>query len=287
MSAGSNSAILEPGPVGGPPAVAVAPAVLGLVGGSVDEINAITFGAGSPGLTFHFSVDRTSVGLAGDVVSEAAAGQAAGDIFATQRNGTNQLALNQRNLGLVPATLPGTPATGAIDDVDAFDFAYQGASTLIVYALKHGHPKLGSAVGCGGDLFFAGSLFLGYAALGLGSCLDDVDALEIDTTSNRIYFSLGRGSPSLAPGSPIGGCAAGCSAADLFSIQAGAPPATRFATAASLGLLASDNVDALALGPPPPAVPALGSAGMLALAALLATTAIGLASPRGFTRRSD
>jgi hypothetical protein len=274
-SAGSNSAILAPGPVGGPPAVAVPPAALGLGGGSVDELNAMTFGAGAPGLTFHFSVDRASVGLAGDVVAQAAAGQVAGDLFATALSGTNSLALNQRELGLVPATLPGTPATGAIDDVDAFDFAYDGASVLIVYALEHGHAEIGTAVGCGGDLFFAGSLFLGYAALGLGSCLDDVDALEIDTTSNRIYYSLAPGSPSLAPGSPIGGCASGCSAADLFSIQPGAPTATLFATAASLGLLASDNVDALALGPaPPPAVPALGPGGALLLAGLLASAAM-------------
>src|SRR5262245_5415928 len=213
VSAGSNSAILAPGPVGGPPVVAASPASLGLAGGSTDEINAITFGAGSPGKTFHFSVDRTSIGLAGDVVAEAAAGQAAGDLFATQFNGTNTLSLNQRDLGLLPPTLPGAPASGAIDDLDAFDFAYSGSSTLIVYALVHGHTKLGTGIGCGGGLFFAGSLFLGYPPLGLGSCSDDVDALEIDTTSNKIYFSLGRGSPSLAPGSPIGGCAAGCSAA--------------------------------------------------------------------------
>lgn len=132
---------------------------------------------------------------------------------------------------------------------------------------------MGTAVGCGGDLFFAGSLFLGYTALGLHSCLDDVDALEIDTTSNKIYFSLAPGSPALAPGSPIGGCAAGCSAADLFSIQAGAPAATRFATAANLGLLPSDNVDALALGAAPRAVPALGSWGVLLLSALLVAAA--------------
>lgn len=282
VSAGSNSAILTPGPVGGPPTLAVAPGALGLAGGSTDEINAITFGAGSPGLTFHFSVDRASVGLAGDVVTEAAAGQAAGDLFATNLAGANVLTRNQSNLGLMPATLPGTPATGAVDDVDAFDFAYTGSSVLIVYALEHGHPLMGTAVGCGGDLFFAGSLFLGYTALGLHSCLDDVDALEIDTTSNRIYFSLAPGSPALAPGSPIGGCAAGCSAADLFSIEAGAPAATRFATAANLGLLASDNVDALALGPAAPAVPALGGWGALLLSALLAAAAIRLTPARGW-----
>ncbi len=78
----------------------------------------------------------------------------------------------------------------------------------------------------------SGFLFFGYATLGLSSCLDDVDALEIDNATNTIYYSLAPGSPSLLPGS-IGGCAAGCSPADIFSISAGSPVASVYASASA------------------------------------------------------
>ena len=283
---GSSSAILVPGPVGGPPTVDTAAASLGLAGGSTDEVDAISFGAGAPGLTFHFSVDRASVGLAGDVVTEAAAGQAAGDVFATDLMGGNRLVSNQRSLGLAPASLPGTPSPGPIDDLDGLDLAYPGGGGgQIVVVLAPGHPLMGSGLGCGGDLFFAGTLFLGYAGLGLGSCLDDVDALEVDTTSYTFYYSLAPGSPSLAPGSPIAGCGAGCSPADIFSVQFGAGPAALFAPASALGLRATDDVDALALGPAPPPlpspVPSLGESGMLLAAILLLAGAYTAADRRG------
>lgn len=276
VSAGSNSAILSSGPVGGPPTVEVLPVSLGLSGGVSDEINAVTFGAGAPGLTFHFSVDRASAGSTGDVVVAAVAGQAAGDLFATDLLGSNSLAINQHSLGLTPSTSSGTPTLPPVDDLDAFDLFYDGpnAADLIIYTLETGHPIMGTSVGCGGDLFLSGFLFFGYAALGLGSCLDDVDALEIDNASNTIYYSLAPGSPSLLPGT-IAGCATGCSPADIFSISAGQPVASVFATASALGLLPSDNVDALALGSvqpvePPITVPVLGTWGSILLVGLLA-----------------
>lgn len=274
VSAGSNSAILSAGPVGGPPQVEVTPGALGLAGGGVDDIDAISFGAGAPGLTFHFSVDRASVGLAGDVVGEAAAGQASGDVYASDLAGDNTLVRNQRGLGLLPAVTAGTPTSDAVDDLDAFDFAYDGAGTQIVYAMEPGHSLVGSAVGCGGDLFMSGSLFLSYSILGLGSCLDDVDALEVDTTTNTFYYSLAPGSPSLSPGSPISGCDAGCGPADLFRARPGMP-AILFAPAADLGLQPGDDVDALSLAesPPPVPVPGLAGWGGAALAALLLASA--------------
>ena len=119
VSAGSNSAFLSSGPVGGPPVVEESAASLGLSGGSTDEINAMTFGGPTPGSTLYFSVDRASVGLSGDVVAEAALGQAAGDLYAlSAATGTNVLVVNRDELGLAPASAAGTPATPPIDDVD-------------------------------------------------------------------------------------------------------------------------------------------------------------------------
>ena len=50
-----------PGPIGGPPVVAAPAAAMGLMGGAIDELNAMTTG-GALGL-LHFSVDRASVGV--------------------------------------------------------------------------------------------------------------------------------------------------------------------------------------------------------------------------------
>ena len=211
----SQVGLLSAGPVGGPPVefyiFPVAPA---------DEVNAISFGTGSPIETFHFSVDRSSVGLAGDVVTEAAAGHAAGDMYATEFLGTNALVRNQRDLGLAPTSLPGESNQSSIDNLDAHDFTLTIVGSLITYALRPGHLLLGTAVGCGGDIFYLGAtLFFGYSTLGLASCLDDVDAIEVDSGDNIIYYSLAPGSPSLAPGSPITGCSA-CWSISADSVRA-------------------------------------------------------------------
>lgn len=272
---GSNSAFLLPGAVGGPPVVAESAASLGLAGGSSDEINSMSFGAPPSGTFFHFSVDRSSVGLAGDVVAEAVQGQAAADVFGVFSVGTNVLVRNQAALGLLPDSTAGTPATPPIDALDAFDFDYSGpgGGVLSGFTLAPGHPKNGSAVGCGGDVFLTngGGFILGYAGyFGLASCDDDVDAHTGPGTVNIVYFSLAPGSPSLAPGSPITGCSSGCSAADIFVKHSGSPPSLLL-TAAQLGLLATDNVDALALGaePAPHPVPSLSAVGFGGLVVLL------------------
>ena len=286
---GSNSAYLLPGAVGGPPVVAESAASLGLAGGSTDEVDSMVFGAPPAGNDLHFSVDRFSVGLAGDVVTEAAQGQAAADIFAVVTLGTNVLVVNQDVLGLSPASVAGTPATPPIDELDAFDFDYSGpgGGTLTGYTLVPGHSKTGSAVGCGGDLFLSngGSFLLGYSGFfGLASCDDDVDAQAGDGTINTVYFSLAPGSPSLAPGSPITGCSSGCSAADVFVKYSGSPPSV-YRTAAQLGLLTTDNVDALALGdgpdpdPGPAPVPSLSAVGVGGLVALLLGCGLGAGRP--------
>jgi len=291
-TAGSNSAYLLPGAVGGPPVVAESAAALGLAGGSADEVDSMVFGAPPAGNDLHFSVDRFSVGLAGDVVTEAAQGQAAADIFAVVTLGTNVLVVNQDELGLSPAIAAGTPATPPIDELDALDFDYSGpgGGVLTGYTLVPGHSENGSAVGCGGDLFIGpGGFLLGYSGwLGLASCDDDVDAQTGNGTINTVYFSLAPGSPSLAPGSPITGCSSGCSAADVFVKHSGSPPSV-YRTAAQLGLLTTDNVDALALGdgpdpdpdpdPDPEPVPSLSAVGIGGLVALLLGCGLGAGRP--------
>lgn len=281
VSAGSNSAFLSAGPVGGPPVVEETPADRGLSGGATDELNSMTFGGPGPGATLYFSVDRNSVGLTGDVVSEAALGQAAGDLYVWTwpALGSNVLAINQADLGLVPAIPAGMAATPPIDNLDAYDFDYDGpvmgVGTLSAFTLAPGHPYNGTAVGCGGDVFISSASFvLPYTTyFDVASCADDVDAYESDGTLDVVYFSLAPGSPSLAPGSPIGGCSAGCSPADIFRGSLNGT-AFRWLTAADLGLLATDNVDAIAFGPgfpvdPPEEIPSASPGGVVLLVASL------------------
>ena len=264
----SNSALLGPGPVGGPPTVLGGPGSLGLSGGATDEINAMTNG-GSFG-TLHFSVTRSSTGAAGSVVPQATLGQAAGDLFSSRIDGTNALAFNQRALGLLPSIGSGSATTPPIDDLDALDFT--AIAPPIAFALASGHGLLGTAVGCGGDIFFDGNpggLFFGYPMLGLGSCADDIDGFHVALAQNKFYYSLTPGSPSLAAGSPIGGCAAGCSAADIF-VSDLTGSASLFASAASLGLAATDDIDALAWDDVTVVdTPALDATGIALLSAVL------------------
>ncbi len=96
----SNSAVLAPGPIGGPPVVIYPPPVLGVAGAPIDGVNAITTPA--PLHEFFFSVDAVTTGAAGAVAVEAGFGQAAGDIFGSAFLATNTLVTNQDLLGLLP-----------------------------------------------------------------------------------------------------------------------------------------------------------------------------------------
>lgn len=241
---------------------------LGLFGVLLDDLNAFSSGAtlgnGAPPLgLLHFSVSQLSVGVgvrAPDVFSEATVGQAAADIYASARVGFNYLVWNQADLGPAPALPTGGFAIPPIDDIDALDLP-SGFIGGGVFALATGHPHIGpmGLVGCGGDLFTPPAVLPGppmpaFAfgppgfGLGLASCADDVDALHFATGPQAsFYFSLAPGSPSLLPGSPIAGCLAGCSPADIFAVLIAAPgAAVRIATAADLGLLPNDDVDAMA-----------------------------------------
>jgi hypothetical protein len=277
-----NSAILGPGPTGGPPTILAPAGSMGLSGGVADEVNALSTGSAAVG-TLHFSVSRTTAGVAGSVPVESALGQAAGDVFLSKLDGSNSLGVNQRGLGLIPAIISGIPAAPPIDDIDALSFNF--LATPVTFSLAAGHSIIGSGLGCGGDLFFDGDpgglgLIVPYGALGLVSCADDIDALEISAT-NVAYFSLTPASPSLAPGSPIIGCAAGCSAADVFQVDLFLGAASLFAPAAALGLDSTDDLNALGWTVVDAAelVPAVDGAGTLLLVGAL--LGLGRASLRG------
>jgi hypothetical protein len=220
---------------------------------------------GTPGFVgqIHFSVDRFSVGApptyAPDVVDEAFFGQAAGDVFVSGnvlsavRVPLNTLASNQDMNGELPPVPPGIAVIPPIDDLDALHLDTFAVVPLF-FSLALGHPYLGASgfFGCGGDLWIpapggpAGPA-IAFFALGLGFCADDVDALEFDTTTGDIWYSLTPGSPSLVAGSPIIGCGVGCSAADLFIAPGAGGVGFLVAPAAALGLAATDNLNALSL----------------------------------------
>jgi hypothetical protein len=82
------------------------------------------------------------------------------------------------------------------------------------------------------------------AALGL-AFPDDIDAVHFDPLTGLYYFSLTPASPSLGAGT-----CGGFSPADIFvSVAFGV--CALFTPAAALGLLATDNVDAIAFAPEP------------------------------------
>jgi hypothetical protein len=240
----------------------------------IDDLNAMTVGGIGPlGPLIYLSVDRATVGVpvgTFTVGGQAALGQAAGDVFISPGppGFPNLLVLNQDIMGELPAVGPGVAAPPPLDDLDAIDFA--GPMPMFM-SLTAGHPYVGASGmgGCGGDLFVPigggpPGPALPFAALGLGACADDVDALYLDTVSGDIYFSLAPGSPSLAPGSPIGGCLGGCSPADIF-VAPGAGGVSFIAIPFGiLGLLAPDNVNAIDL-PEPGAAIQLVPGGLLLL----------------------
>jgi hypothetical protein len=111
----------SPGPIGGPPVLAVPAGALGLLGLGFDDVNAMA--VGSPGFIgqVHFSVDRASTGVAPsygpDVLSEAAAGDVfvIGNLLAGIRLPLNSLAYNQDINGPLPGIASGLPAAPPID----------------------------------------------------------------------------------------------------------------------------------------------------------------------------
>ena len=220
-----------------------------------DVINSLTFNHDrfQSGAVIYFSVSASSVGIAGtppDVFSEAANGEAGADIFAGgtfDTPGANVLVLDGDG---APANAP--PASGLVetggtpDDVTALatcdPLNNPMGGTLIT--LAPGSPSLTtlgltpkdsipSNFGNGGLLpvWMPGTL-LGLVA---GDVIDAL-AVDINSSNSRAIFSLAPGSPTLT--------SLGASPADILDSTVPGPP-TVLVSAATLGLLATDDIDAL------------------------------------------
>ena len=255
-----------------------------LTGGS-PGLNVDGFSFSSPWneSALHFSVDSSSLGLPGSGVSLQAGlapgtppgGQQANDIFFTALTGTNSLVFDGD--GLVPPTAPtltlSEPSTSVLG-VNGIDIhggvppgtpdifwtvssttLYPGGSPADIYvasALPGYTTPIAPAV--------VPKVYASEASLGLVTG-DDVDAVHVyDANGSQNYepgidtvlFSLAPGSPSLGGGSG--------SAADIF-VQS--PFGFFTIPASSLGLAASDNLNALSAVPEPNALALVGLVGLL------------------------
>ena len=258
-----------PGPIP-PPIVGIPPAALGL--GPGDVVNSLSYGilppAPGPGMRVYFSVDGASVGIPFGppppaLPCEAAGGQALGDVFLSQPFGPplpvpNLLALDGNGIADSPCGPAPSPALGLIevspDDVISLEMCpsssvFSGAvlTAPVYFTLAPGSPTLGAIAAGPGDIliqpapgFALPAIYIPAVALGLapGDVVDGLDLLPGGGPGFTLF--------SLAPGSPsIGGCA--YSPADVLLGGAGACGAAVVIPAGALGLLAADNVDAVAL----------------------------------------
>jgi len=240
------------------------------------DVDALSFGhvfpVGHTVLGVEFSVAPGSVGTAGSAVFGESAGigfaDEPADIFASGLGGTNGLLWDGDGL---PA--PGVPVIGPLgliepgSNVDAWDATPPFGSPPIAPSIHYtvtagvaaGHPSYGGSIPppvvppTGAWILFSPPV-VGYSvapaiyatdlAIGLGPG-DDIDALALvddgilgPTAGDTIYFSLTPGSPTLA--------GLGASAADILVTTLGGVPAIAI-PAAALGLLPSDDIDALDL----------------------------------------
>jgi hypothetical protein len=263
-SGGLGAFLFSPGPVvvvpGGPP------------GMEVDAISFAKTGPIAPG--FYFSVNRGSVGApATAVAGESAFGDQAADIFVSTGAGFNFQFRDGNGIVANPLT-PGAPSPplglaepgpAPGDNLDALDLSVVGPMIYwsVNPATTGSAPYLGFSAA---DIFlaptfggYAGAPAL-YAPAGLLGLLagDDIDALVFyddglagATPGDILLFSLAPGSPSLGIG--------GASAADILITSPGAVPGL-FLPAGAIGLLPTDDLDALDVIPEPGSCLMLGMA---------------------------
>lgn len=255
-----------------PPPVALSRSGLGLQAG--DDIDALSFGTDgidvAGATTIAFSVSPSSQGSPNTgVAQQAALGRQEGAEFVTVLNDTNQT--------LVPAAaIVPQPDTDDLDSLTDYppsvvDLDADGdAENPVFFSLAPGSPTLGALGASAADLLVSVngvvSVYASAAALGL-TAADDVDALclmksGLPSTTLRAG-SVASAVPavgglifdaalfSLAPGSPRLG-AQGHTAGDVFVTNFSnsrpnlvATPLALYADASDLGLLASDDVDAM------------------------------------------
>lgn len=258
--------------------VQVPNAQLGLVVN--DELDALASGndAVQRNNVIYFSVDRYSQGVAmawtpWDVNGQAVRNQQAGDVFiTTDAGGTgavpqtyNYLHTNQNLLGEIPLILPHLSNVGNLqDNLDAFSFEEYDLNgdgitdRPTFFSLAAGSPSLAPGFSAS-DILISPSgsgtfnVFATAAQIGLRPD-DDLDALALlDLNADGLVapgidaalFSLTPNSPTLIT--------LGASPADIFYTTFLNANVVRY-NAASLGLLECDNVDALEVQVPEPAV---------------------------------
>lgn len=241
----SPADVLSPGPVGGPPVVAIPFGATGLKLLPGDDVSAIAFPVHTEPAPVFFSVDRLALGApspAPSVITEAAVGQAAGDIYIPPVAFTNTLVINQSALGLLPPAVPGVPVPPPIDNVDALEMIHPAMPSAagLLYALAPGSPTLGAIGATAGDILTTTAsgpiIAIPFASMGLVPA-DVVDGLVVLAgTPAVVFFSLAPGSPSLV--APL-------TAGDVLI-----PGPTTFVSAPMLGLVPpGDNVDAISAVP--------------------------------------
>lgn len=230
-----------------------------------DDLDAVSNGldAVSQHDVLFFSVGRTSQGLSGSAVAaQALLNQQASDIFMTCMSdgdtpcpptGYNALHINQKQMALSPLIDNTTANSSAQANLNAYsrdDFDSNGDTypdVPVYFSLAAGSPSLSSPYGATAADILTYSPYTGttttafnFTQLGLQSS-DDLDALAMYAYTTpkckpAAYFSLAPNSPTLIAG--------GYSAADIFYTTFNGTFA-RVYTAAQLGLLETDNVDAL------------------------------------------
>ncbi len=224
--------------------------------------------------------------------------------------GLHLLSVNQTFYNEIPTILP--PATNVIpviDDMDAleletFDPDSDNLHELpIFFVLDAASPSLPFFAVLPSDVLVSPpggtiTVYAPFPSLGLAAT-DMIDAIAVWDDGNLIadagidytIYSLAPGSPALAPGSPIPACfAAGCSPADIFVTDfSGA--SKLFLPAAAIGMLPTDNIDALdveigapQIHPDEQQVPALSPFGLGLLAALMSGSSLWI--QRGRAARS-
>ncbi len=263
-----GAAGLPPGPIPPPPPV---------------DVDAFTFSQVFAGphtvLGVDFSVAPGSVGVAGTAVSIESGGvgfmDEPADIFGSGLGGGNVQIADGDGLPPGPAIPLGAIEPGS--NVNGWDATppfgppgFPGIYFTITAFDAGAHPVYAGFGFTGADIFFsppvvgysvAPALFATGAALGLGPG-DDIDALAIiedgsggASPADIVYFSLTPGSPSLL--------ALGASPADILVSSIGGVPGIAI-PAGTIGLLVSDDVDALDLF----VVPEPATAAMMCLAGI-------------------
>ncbi len=251
---------------GGIPAILCAD--LGLVctdpvSGANDEIRGLSFGQDfrpTGLLPIHFSVDQGSQGAAGTAVRAEAncnPTEPQADVFGTEADGSNVQVFDGDgaacggNAGLSLYLTEGISSTNVYaldgDTCLSVDLSCDGfPDSPIFFTLAPGSPTLTATVATSADILVTNIEYTpvkwadGAADLGLVAG-DVIDALCVREDGSGVYDGEDLVVFSLAPGSPT---LAVLSAGPADLLLPGQPPGV-FYTAASLGLQATDNVDAV------------------------------------------